>query len=301
PLGALNVVEDLGTGEITVKGEVAGETTYDSIVDQLDTQFGVVLERSLLTRVFFPEPSPFNGIVHSRGADIVGDQVIMGDDVALVGMVPEPPHVFDQLACMVDQGIVDGYHTSGAVPGLRITLQPRQASVVEGRGVPRHLSEPTVETGLIRGDHKLAVDTTDGLLFGNHQPREVFGKMVPFRGIGKQVAKDLQGVLHNSWEVHNGRHQGNLPTQSSGCLRDTGMPSTIRPADQFAKVQLLDIKMSSVVGEEHLFTLLLCRSPKNDSMKLSSGVLNESRVRQAPLVPSFCCENSSRLAWRRQA
>src|SRR5215211_6369618 len=218
-LGALNVIEYLGTREIAVKREVPWDATGDGIVDQLDTQLGVVLERPLLTRVFFLEPAPFNGIMRSRGTDIVGDQVIMGEDVPLVRMVPEPAHVFDQLAGMVHQRIVDSNHAARAVTRLGIMLQPRQASVVESLDVPRHLIQPTVQTGLVGGDHKLAVDPTDGLLFGNDEPGEVFGEMASFRFVGKHVTKDVHRVLYNGWKVHNGRHQGDLPFRASGFLR----------------------------------------------------------------------------------
>jgi hypothetical protein len=124
PVAALNVGEHLGTGEVAVKRAVSRHPPLDGIVDQLDTQLGVVLELALLTRVFFPEPAPVNGIVRSRGTDVVGDQVIMGDDVTLVGMVPEPADVGDQFARMVNQGSVDGNHTARAVARLGSPLQP---------------------------------------------------------------------------------------------------------------------------------------------------------------------------------
>src|SRR4029453_15414937 len=88
----------------------------------------------------------------------------MGDDVPLVGMVPEPAHVFDQLTRMVHQRIVDSNHASQAVTRLGIMLPPLQASVVERLDVPCHLIQPTVQTGLVGGDHKLAVDPPDGFL-----------------------------------------------------------------------------------------------------------------------------------------
>ena len=47
-----------------------------------------------------------------------------------------------------------------------------------------------------------------------------------------------------------------------------------------SKGHLSDIKMSSAVGEVHLFTLLHCLFPRNASMKLSNGVSGASRVSQ---------------------
>src|SRR4030095_9008027 len=139
----------------------------------------------------------------------------MGDDVPLVGMVPEPAHVFDQLTRMVHQRIVDSNHASQAVTRLGIMLPPLQAAVVERLDVPRHLIQSMVQTGLVGGNHKLAVDPTDGLLFSNHQSREVFGKMAPFRFVGKQIAKDIHRVLHDGWKVHNGWHQAVPPPEQA--------------------------------------------------------------------------------------
>ena len=60
----------------------------------------------------------------------------MGDEVTFVGVVPEPAHVFDQLACMVHQRIINGNHAPGAVARVGITLQPCQAAIVKDRDVP---------------------------------------------------------------------------------------------------------------------------------------------------------------------
>lgn len=106
PFLALNGIEHLGAGEVAVEREVTWNTTGNGIVDPFSVQLGVILERLGLTCVSFFEPSPCNRIMRARGTDGVGGQVIMGDDVALVGMVPKPAHVFDQFAGMVHQGIV---------------------------------------------------------------------------------------------------------------------------------------------------------------------------------------------------
>ena len=37
----------------------------------------------------------------------------MGDDVALLGMVLQPAHVLDELAAVIDQGIVNGNDAVG--------------------------------------------------------------------------------------------------------------------------------------------------------------------------------------------
>ena len=55
--------------------------------------------------------------------------------MTMMGMVPQPAHVLDELAAVVDQGIVDGNDTVRAVAGFRIVLQPRQTSVIECRRI----------------------------------------------------------------------------------------------------------------------------------------------------------------------
>src|SRR5262249_21904849 len=74
------------------------------------------------------------------------------------------------------------------------------------------LIKPAIETGLVGGDHKLAVDPTDGLLFRNHQSREVFGKMAAGRFSVKDITEDRQRFLHDRRKVHNGWHRGSLHT-----------------------------------------------------------------------------------------
>src|ERR687898_2516141 len=44
----------------------------------------------------------------ARGTGVVGDDEVVGDLVALLGVAPEPADVVDELAVVVDQGVVDG-------------------------------------------------------------------------------------------------------------------------------------------------------------------------------------------------
>src|SRR4051812_3967756 len=60
PLGARNVVEHLGAGEITVKREVAWDASGNGIVDQFDTQLGMVGKFPLLARLSFLGSSTAN-------------------------------------------------------------------------------------------------------------------------------------------------------------------------------------------------------------------------------------------------
>ena len=62
-----------------------------------------------------------------------------------MGMVPQPAYVLDELAAVVDQGIVDSNDAVGAVAGLRIVLQPVQTMVAPLRRIPIRGDEPAVE------------------------------------------------------------------------------------------------------------------------------------------------------------
>src|SRR5215510_8180871 len=138
------MVEDLGTGEVTVKSEVPWDATGDGIIDQLDAQLRMVFEGRHGTRIALLKPTPLDRIVRSRRTDVVGDQVIMGDDIAFVGVVPEPAYVFDQLPGMVHQRIINGNHAAGAVAHCGITLQPLQPSIVHFLYMPRRPPKPPV-------------------------------------------------------------------------------------------------------------------------------------------------------------
>jgi hypothetical protein len=124
----------------------------------------------------------------------------VGNQVALIGVVPEPSHIFDQLTAMLNQGVVDGDHTPAAITGFRIALQPLQTAILEGVLVSGGFGEPAVQTPLIRGDGKHPVDAADGFVLCHHQVRQVFGKMLSCGFIGKEIAKDVERVLPRSWE-----------------------------------------------------------------------------------------------------
>jgi hypothetical protein len=107
---AVNVVEDGGVGEVAVHGEGARDVPLVHPIDQILEQLGVVGERNLvrLTLLLLAEAAELQGVVLAGGADVVGDQVVVGDLVAFLGVVPEPADVVDELAVVVDQGVVDG-------------------------------------------------------------------------------------------------------------------------------------------------------------------------------------------------
>ena len=141
----MDMVQYLGVGKIAVKGEIAGNVPCQGIVNQVEAQRRVILEVLGRAAVLFPEPPPLDRIMTARGTDVVGNQVVVGDDVALLGMVPQPAHVLNELAAVIDQGIINGNDAVRAVAGLRVVLQPGQTAVVEHRRVPRRLDQPAIE------------------------------------------------------------------------------------------------------------------------------------------------------------
>src|ERR1041384_4014377 len=89
-----------------LKRNVPWDATFDGVINQLHAQHSVVLKLALSTNLTLLKPAPFNRIMRSRGTYIVRDEVIMRDDVPLIGMIPEPPDVLNQLAVMIPQRVV---------------------------------------------------------------------------------------------------------------------------------------------------------------------------------------------------
>src|SRR5262249_13903738 len=116
--------------------------------------------------------------------------------MALLGMIPEPASIFNQLAVMVDQRIINRDHTMRGVVGGGVALQEIETPLVERLFIPLNLSNPAVETGLVGRDGKLAVDTANGFAFSDEQASQVLGKMPALGRIGKQVGVLDQEILH---------------------------------------------------------------------------------------------------------
>ena len=99
-LFAVNVIEDLGAREVRVHREVAGDLTLTNPVDQLTAQNGMVAERFLegLADLLLAEQTELQGVMLATGADVVGEEIVLGDLVPFLSVVPEPPRVGDQQA-----------------------------------------------------------------------------------------------------------------------------------------------------------------------------------------------------------
>ena len=204
----MDVVEDLGVGEVAVEGEVAGDLPLTDPVDQLAAQLGMVAERLLdrLADLLLAEEAELQRVVLAAGADVVDEEVVLGDLVPLLGMVPEPSGVGDQLAVPVDEGVVDGDDALVAVAGGRVLLEPFQSPLVEGLDVPAGLGEEAVEAGLIGGLGELVMDSEDGLPLGDEESGEVLGEVAALALVGEEIAVLVQGILDELGEFDDPWH-----------------------------------------------------------------------------------------------
>lgn len=84
----------------------------------------------VITLFALAKASEIEWIVLPRGVDVVGEQIVVGDKVALVGVVPEPASVLDQLSIVVNQGIVEWNDAVLAVTSGRVLLQPFEVTVL---------------------------------------------------------------------------------------------------------------------------------------------------------------------------
>jgi hypothetical protein len=204
----MNVVEDLGIGEVAIHREVAGDLAIADPVDQLAGQDGMVAERLLqrLADLLLAEEAEFQGVVLAAGADGVDEEVVLGNLVPLLGMVPIPAGVGDELAVAVDQGVVQGDHALVAIPCRGVLLEQVQAAVVQSPNVPGGRGQEAIEAGLVGGLGEFVVDAQDGLPLGDHQPGEVFGEVPPLRLVVEEVAELGECVLDDLGEFDDAWH-----------------------------------------------------------------------------------------------
>lgn len=175
----VNVVEIVRVGEPAIERKILGNFVFDHPVDQIAEHRVVIDERIAFEFAMLPfdEPAEVQRIMFpapgTSGTDIVGDQIIMGDLMALLGVIPEPVDILDELAVVVDQHVVQSDHAVRAVPRGRIGLQPVEPLTVELFDIPVHFGQPAVEARLIRGLGELPADRRDVLAFGDHQPGQI--------------------------------------------------------------------------------------------------------------------------------
>ena len=153
------------------------------------------------------EEAELQRVVLAAGADVVDEEVVLGDLVPLLGVVPEPAGVGDQHPVAVDQGVVDGDDALVAVASGGVLLEQVQAPAVEVVDVPRGLGEEAVEAGLVGGPGELAMDAEDGLPLGDEEAGEVLGEVAALALVGEEVAVLGQGVLDELGELDDSWHE----------------------------------------------------------------------------------------------
>jgi hypothetical protein len=145
-------------------------------------------------------------IVFERGTDIVGDQVVMGDQMALVGVIPEPAGIFNQFPVMINQRVINRDYTVWRIVGGRVTLQQFKAPPVECLFIPVNLSDPAVQARLVGRGGKLAVDPADGFAFRNKQASQILGEVPTLWVVRKQIRVLNQEILHDAGKFDNRGH-----------------------------------------------------------------------------------------------
>src|SRR5690242_13251992 len=194
----MNMVQCRSVGKIAVESEGARDVPFTDPVNQFLAQDRMVFEPFLAagTQVLLAETAELQGIVFATGADIVNKDVVVGDLVALLGMVPEPTSVLDQLALVVDERIVEGDDPLVAVARSWVLLQEVEPTLIKQLRVPVGVGEEAVEAGRIGGLGKFPVDGGNILPLGDEQAGEILGEVAALRLIREEVAEGLQRFLN---------------------------------------------------------------------------------------------------------
>ena len=125
---------------------------------------------TLLKALFlFDEPVEFQRIMLAGGADVISDNVVMGDLVALLSMIQEIADILDGFAVMVDQGVVDSDDALRAVAGIRAFLKPGQTFAVEGLFFP-------VACVIQRSDRLIVAPANSRLMAGHFFVSDISGQ-----------------------------------------------------------------------------------------------------------------------------
>ena len=171
-------VHNWRVGEVTVEGEVARYVLSDNPIDQFLSEVGVILERALVVALLALAEAPeIERIMLPTRVDVVGKQVIVGDQVAFVGMVPEIADILYQFAVMIYQSVIDRDNAVVTIARCSVLLKPFEPVRVDALDIPGRFSQPSIESGLVGWGGKLSRDTAHGLVLRYKQPGQVFGKV----------------------------------------------------------------------------------------------------------------------------
>lgn len=133
----LDVVHNRSVGEIAVKGKVARNALGDDPINELLGQGRMVLEWMLVITLFALAKAPkVEWVVLAGRIDVVDEQIVVGNQVALIGMIPKPANIVDQFAIVVDQGVINRDDAVLAIAGGWVVLEPFQALLIQALRLP---------------------------------------------------------------------------------------------------------------------------------------------------------------------
>jgi len=206
------MVEILAMSKPAIEGKISRDVIFDNPINKLPEKNIVISELALCLKalLFLDEASELKRIMFSGSADIIGDEVVVGNLETLLGMIPERTDIFNECANMVDEDIIKGNNTLIAVGGRRVFLQPSQAFGIEFFDIPVGSGNPAIQTGLVGGNGKLAVDARNVFMISDKQTGEILGEMNLFRLVCEQVAELSQSFFDDGWEFDDRRHRYNL-------------------------------------------------------------------------------------------
>jgi len=211
---SMDVIEVAGIGEPAVEGKIAGDVLANDPIHHFPDKFVMIMEDNILffAPVLFDESPEIQRIVFAGGADIVGNDIIMGDLVTALAVVPEVPHILNELSSMIDKNIVDWDDSLGTETRCRVPLEPIKASLIESLGIPGGPGDPPIKARLIGRSGEFTVNCRNILAIGHNQASEIFREVDPFGLVGKQMTELIEGFFDDRWEFHDSWHDSNLHT-----------------------------------------------------------------------------------------
>ena len=204
----VDMIEVFGVGEPAIEREIAGDVALDRLVDQFTKHFIVIVEGLAAFGASFAlhESAKVKRIMLAAGADVVGDEIVVGNFVSLLGVVPEIADILDAFADVIDERIVDGDDAVGAVASRRFLLQPVQPLLIQLLNIPIRLGHPSIQTRLIGGVSELTVNLRDVLVLGDEQPGKILGEVFSLGLIGEVMAKDIDCLVDHGGKFDDGGH-----------------------------------------------------------------------------------------------
>jgi hypothetical protein len=110
----------------------------DHPINQFDTQVGMAAKRvGIIALVALAKASEVERIVAAIGQDIIGNQVIVGNQVTVLGMISKITRILNQGTSVVNEGVVNRNRAILAIARERILLEPFQTMGIDAGGIVR--------------------------------------------------------------------------------------------------------------------------------------------------------------------